>query len=76
VEGARPWVRVWRAASTAAVPLLLLWRWSRGFWPKRRYRLRFLFTLPAQFVLFSVWAWGEACGYVAGVRRSCEQLFY
>jgi hypothetical protein len=72
-----PWsVRVWRAVSAPAIPWVLLWRWTRGFWPKRRHRLRFMLTVPAQLLLFSVWAWGEACGYLRGVGRSCEHLFY
>jgi glycosyltransferase involved in cell wall biosynthesis len=68
--------RRWRAVSTLGVPLLMLWRWTRGFWPKRRDRWRFVFTLPAQLAFFTVWAWGESCGYLRGGGRSCEQLFY
>jgi len=33
-------------------------------------------TLPAQILLFSVWAWGEAWGYLRGTGQTCEQLFY
>lgn len=69
-------VRLARALTTPAVPILQLWRWTAGFWPKRRHRLRFLSTLPAQFALFAVWAWGEARGYLGGTGRSCEQLHY
>jgi glycosyltransferase involved in cell wall biosynthesis len=69
-------VRVARALSTPLVPTLLMWRWTRGFWPKRRHRARFLATVPAQLVLFTAWAWGEACGYVGGPGNSCERLFY
>lgn len=68
--------RMLRAASTLAVPTLLAWRWTRGFWPKRRHRLRFALTLPGQLALFTVWAWGEACGYLKGAGRSCDRLFY
>jgi glycosyltransferase involved in cell wall biosynthesis len=64
------------AASTALLPAVQVWRWSRGFWPKRRHRLRFAATLPLQLAFFAVWAWGEACGYLRGTGRSCEQLFY
>jgi glycosyltransferase involved in cell wall biosynthesis len=76
VRQASALVRVARALSTPLVPVLLLWRWTRGFWPKRRERARFLLTVPAQFVLFSVWAWGEAVGYLNGSGDTCEQLFY
>jgi len=76
MRGDNPQMRMVRAVSTAAVPLLLAWRWTSGFWPKRRHRLRFLLTLPGQLALFTVWAWGEAWGYVRGPGRCCEQLFY
>jgi glycosyltransferase involved in cell wall biosynthesis len=76
VKDARTAVRAGRAASTLAVPLLTLARWIRGFWPKRRYRARFVLTLPAQLALFTVWAWGELCGYLGGDGKSCDQLFY
>ena len=76
LNGAGPGTRIVRAASTLVVPLLLASRWTRGFWPKRRYRVRFVLTLPAQLALFAVWAWGEACGYLRGSGRSCEHLFY
>jgi hypothetical protein len=69
-------VRVARALSTPLVPALLLWRWTRGFWSKRRERARFVLTMPAQFVLFAVWAWGEALGYLRGSADTCDQLFY
>ncbi|HYN05834.1 MAG TPA: glycosyltransferase [Vicinamibacterales bacterium] len=76
VQGASPVVRILRAFSTPLVPAILLWRWTRGFWPKRSDRWRFVLTLPAQLVLFTVWAWGEAWGYLRGSGRTCEQLFY
>jgi glycosyltransferase involved in cell wall biosynthesis len=76
VRQASTFVRVWRAFSTPLVPAVLLWRWTRGFWPKGRERRRFILTMPAQFVLFSVWAWGEALGYLRGSGKTCEQLFY
>jgi len=76
VKEASPVVRACRAASTPLVPVLLTWRWSRGFWSKRRHRVRFMTTIPLQLVLFGVWACGEACGYVRGAGRTCEQLFY
>jgi hypothetical protein len=76
VAGAPLSTRLLRAASTIAVPFLLSWRWTAGFWPKRRRRLRYVATLPAQLALFGVWAWGELCGYVRGSRSCCEQLYY
>ena len=76
VDGA-PWAtRVARGASTLLVPAVLMGRWTAGFWPKRRRRMRFVTTIPAQLALFSVWAWGEAWGYLRGTGRSCGQLFY
>jgi glycosyltransferase involved in cell wall biosynthesis len=69
-------VRLARALSTPLVPLVLMWRWTRGFWPKRTRRLRYVATMPVQLILFSVWAWGEACGYLRGTGRTCERLFY
>jgi hypothetical protein len=71
-----PVTRVARIASAGLIPMLLIWRWTRGFWPKRRHRLRYLFTLPAQFLLFAVWAWGEAWGYTSGAGDCCDRLHY
>jgi hypothetical protein len=76
VQDAPAHLKAWRAASTVLVPVVQLWRWTRGFWSKRRRRTRFLMTLPAQAVLFSMWACGEALGYVRGSGRSCDRLYY
>ena len=76
VKQASVGVRVVRALSTPLVPGLLLWRWTRGFWPKGQNRLRFVLTMPGQFVLFSAWSWGEALGYLRGSGGTCDQLYY
>lgn len=69
-------MRLVRAASAPLLPALLLARWTRGIWPKRRRRGTYLVTLPLQFALFSMWAWGECCGYLRGPGKTCRQLFY
>jgi glycosyltransferase involved in cell wall biosynthesis len=76
LNGAGRGTRAWRAAVAPVVPLILAGRWMRGFWPKRRHRLRFLITLPVQLALFTVWSCGEACGYLRGSGTSCDRLFY
>jgi glycosyltransferase involved in cell wall biosynthesis len=76
VSGAPPFTRIVRILSTAAVPFALMWRWTRGFWPKGHHRMRFTATLPAQIALFGMWALGEACGYFRGSGKSCGRLFY
>lgn len=76
VERSGRGVRLARAATAPAVPFVLLWRWSRGILRKGRHRLRYLGTMPAQFLLFCWWAWGEFCGYVAGSGRACRRLYY
>ena len=68
-------VRLLRAMSTPLVPPILIWRWTRGFWPKRRHRGRFVLTLPTQLALFTVWAWGEVWGYLFGSGDSCDRLY-
>jgi glycosyltransferase involved in cell wall biosynthesis len=68
--------RLFRACTTPLVPGLLLWRWTIGFWVKGHGRGQFLLTLPVQLLLFTVWAWGEACGYLRGPGGTCERLFY
>jgi glycosyltransferase involved in cell wall biosynthesis len=70
------WTRLARAGSTILLPPLQLWRWTAGFWPKRRHRGRFIASLPAQFLLFLVWSAGEACGYLRGTGRACERTIY
>lgn len=69
-------VKIGRAGSTILVPPLQLWRWTAGFWPKRRHRGRFVATLPAQFLLFLMWSVGEAWGYLRGTGRACERTYY
>lgn len=76
VQHASWWIRLARAVSTILLPPLQLWRWTVGFWPKRRHRAQFVATLPVQFVLFAVWSVGEACGYVFGTGRACERTCY
>jgi hypothetical protein len=75
-SGRVPVYRVSRAATTPLVPLVLLWRWSRGILAKGRHRPRYLSTLPVQLVLFTCWAWGELWGYLLGDGRSCGRLYY
>jgi hypothetical protein len=68
--------RLMRAGSTVLVPLLQVWRWTAGFWPKRRHRGRYVATLPAQLLLFVMWSIGEAWGYLRGTGRACERTYY
>lgn len=76
VEGQALPARWLRAASTPLVPVVLLWRWSRAIWPKRRHRRAYIQTLPLQLALFGVWAFGEFVGYLLGAGTSCRRLFY
>ena len=76
VAGATGGERLLRALTTPFLPALLLWRWGRLYWIKRRYRSKFLLTLPLQLILFSNWAWGEFIGYWRGPGQSCQRLFY
>ena len=76
VDGVAWPTRVLRALSTPLVPIVLCARWGRVIWPKRRHRLMFLQTLPLQMALFSVWAYGELCGYLFGRGTACRRLFY
>jgi hypothetical protein len=69
-------VRALRALSAPAVPLVLCARWSRVILRKPRRRALYLSTLPMQLLLFSVWAAGEAVGYLFGRGLSCRRLFY
>ena len=68
--------RLVHAAGTPLLPFLLLWRWGRVYWAKRRYRGRLVATLPLQILLFGVWAAGEAAGSARGTGTSCRNLFY
>jgi hypothetical protein len=76
VDGAVWSVRLLRALTTPAVPLLLLGRWSRVILAKRRRTGLYLVTLPLQLALFSMWAAGECAGYLFGAGSSCRRLFY
>jgi len=68
--------KILRAITSPILPAILLWRWSKQYWYKKRYRDKFLLTLPLQLLLFGYWAFGEFVGYVAGTGNSCRKLYY
>lgn len=68
--------RVFRAITAPGIPFVLLWRWSKIYWAKRRYRSKLLTTLPFQILLFGNWAFGELVGYCTGSGQSCDKLYY
>ncbi len=68
--------RALRAALAPLLPMVFLWRLWTAIRCKGVYRTRFLQTGVLQALLFTSWAWGEFCGYLAGSRRSCSRLFY
>lgn len=68
--------RVARAMTTPLLPALQLARWTRGIWPKRAERSRYLLSMPLQLLLFASWAWGECCGYLLGTGDTCRRLHY
>lgn len=76
VAQAKPGERCLRAFVAPLLPMVLTWRWGKRYWSKRRYRSRFLSTLPLQFLLFGNWSLGELVGYVRGPGTSCRRLFY
>lgn len=65
-----------RALTAPLLPVLFCYRRTRGFWPKRRYRSRYLAALPLLWLFDCSWAWGELCGYLRGPGRSSQRLFY
>ncbi len=76
VANAKGGERLLRVLTTPLLPFLFLWRWGRRYWAKKRFRSKFLLTLPLQFILFSNWALGEFIGYLRGPGQTCRQLFY
>ncbi len=76
VRGATTGERLRRMATAPALPAVLLWRWGRRFWAKKRYRSKWLLTLPLQCLLFARWAWGEFIGYWRGEGSCCSRLYY
>jgi hypothetical protein len=65
-----------RAVAAPLLPLVLMWRWGKRYWSKRRYRKKLLYTLPLQLLLFGNWSLGEMIGYMRGSGTSCRKLFY
>jgi hypothetical protein len=68
--------RLLRASTAPMLPVIMLWRWGRRCWAKRRNRRKLIATLPLQVLLFGMWAVGEGWGYLRGTGRSCRRLFY
>ncbi len=62
------------ASITPLLPLLFLWRQTRGLISKPGARAWFVITAPLQLAFHSSWAWGELCGYVSGPGRSHESI--
>ncbi len=65
-----------RALTVPLLPALGLFRQTRRFWPKGRYRREFLLAAPLLCLFHVSWAWGELWGYLRGPGRSSSQLFY
>lgn len=65
-----------RALTVPLLPALGLFRQTRRFWPKARYRREFLLAAPLLFLFHVSWAWGELWGYLRGPGHSSSQLFY
>ena len=64
------------AVAFPLLPFIFLWRWGSKYWIKRCFRIKFVMTLPLQFLLFSSWSVGEFMGYLCGPGDSCNNLHY
>lgn len=76
VAGRSRFERLARAMTTPLLPPLQLARWTRGIWPKRAERTRYVLSMPLLLLLFTAWAWGECCGYLLGTGDTCRRLHY
>ncbi|MBI1745722.1 MAG: glycosyltransferase [Acidobacteria bacterium] len=56
------------------LPPLLLWRTFRKVWPKARYRLRLIRSLPLIGLAGVVWTAGEWLGHMVGPGSSCQKV--
>ena len=68
--------RLGRALSAPLLPLVFLWRWGRPYLRRSRHPEKLLLTLPLQVLLFGNWSRGELVGYLFGIGRSGQKLFY
>jgi len=68
--------RLIHAVTVPVLPLLFVWRWGSTYWVKRRFRSKFVATLPLQLLLFASWSLGEFVGYLRGPGKSCRLLHY
>ena len=68
--------RLIHAVTFPGLPFLFLWRWGSKYWIKRRFRSKFVATLPLQLLLFASWSVGEFVGYLRGPGNSCRLLHY
>ncbi|MGI9146841.1 MAG: glycosyltransferase family 2 protein [Chloroflexota bacterium] len=67
-------VRLARAASCPAVPLLLTARLVRDVHPNRAYRRVLWRSLPFALLYHAAWALGELDGYLRGAGGACARL--
>ncbi len=61
-----PSQRILRTVASPLVPFLMLQRIAVQVWARRRYRARFLFSLPLLMAFLMSWSTGEFFGYLLG----------
>ena len=67
------WRAVW-ALAALLLPLLLSVRLLRAIFPKRRYLVQFLLSLPISLLAILSWSIGEMVGYALGAGTSCRHV--
>lgn len=57
-----------------AIPIALFLRSAKNVLPKKRFVKEYILSSPWLMTLLVAWAFGEACGYIAGEGASCGKV--
>jgi glycosyltransferase involved in cell wall biosynthesis len=67
-------IRMWYLAISLFLPPLLIWRYAKCCFSRKRFRIKFLKTLPLQIIFAVAWSFGEFMGYAFGDGGSTSKV--
>ena len=66
--------RMWYLAISLFLPPLLVWRYAKCCFSRKRFRIKFIKTLPLQIIFAVAWSFGEFMGYAFGDGGSTSKV--
>ena len=66
--------RMWYLAISLFLPPILVWRYAKCCFSRKRFRIKFIKTLPLQIIFAVAWSFGEFMGYAFGDGGSTSKV--